>query len=285
LYEESHCDFGDPWTYLVAMKDKNTNALWNQNVAKIDLAIHQRMVMTHSGAPALKYFDGNTMQTYQTPSKTFEAVHCNKDPVPDNCLVTKADDISIDNLEVKMTDPNDSESRGVFTKVDIKKGSTISRKSSSQYVHIPPLTFERMNEILESVPKAASPISDVMHFLEGYGRQTVEQGKEAYFVDSSILTFIRHGCSGTNNLDNQSEYSESADGIEQDFEALKTVYGRDVFDPFIDRHLHQWINSPSIALRDIKNGDEILKNYLIFAKDQESWLEAVQELRKGCSVV
>jgi len=282
LYEESHCDFGDPWTYLVAMKDSNSNALWNQNAAKVNLAIHQRTVRTNSGTPTLKYFDGDTMKSYQTPSKSFEVVHCNKDPVPEHCLITRVDDISIDDLEVKMTDPSDSESYGVFTKVDIKKGSTIGKKAAFQYVHIPPLTFERMNEILESAPDAASSISNVMHFLEGYGRQTTEQGKEAYFADTSSLTFIAHGCAGTNNLDDQYGLVESTEDIEQDYYVQRF---RDVFDPFLDRHLMQWINGPSIALKDIKKGEELLKKYLIFAKDQESWLEGVQDLKNRCDAI
>lgn len=163
------------------MKDSNSNARWNQNAARINLAIHQRTVKTISGTPTLKYFDGDTMKSYQTPSKSFEAVHCNKDPVPEQCLITRADDISIDDLEVKMTDPSDSGSYGVFTKVDIKKGSTIGKKSASQYVHIPPLVLERMNEILESAPDAASSISDVMQFLEGYGQQTTEKVRDTKF--------------------------------------------------------------------------------------------------------
>lgn len=260
LYEESHCDFGSPWTYLVAMKDKNTNALWNENVAKIDLAIHQRMLHTHSGNPALKYFDGDTMRSYQVPSKPFEAVHCHKDPVPENCLVNKIGDISVDNLEVKLSDPDDDSSWGVFTKVDIEQGSTIGRKASSQYLYIPPLSFERMNEILESTPGVSSSISSIMQFLESYGRQTTEKGKESYFVDSSILAFISHGCSGTNNIDDQFSFSESPDGSEPDLEFPESFKQRDVFDPFLDRHLHGWINSPAVALVNIKEGVELLKN-------------------------
>jgi len=285
LYEESHCDFGAPWTYLVAMKDKNTNALWNQNVAKIDLAIHQRILRTHSGNPALQYFDGDTMVSYQVPSKPFEAVHCHKDPVPENCLVNKIGDISVDNLEVKLSNPDDDGSWGIFTKVDIKQGSTIGRQASSQYLHIPPLAFERMSEILERTPEASNFIYSVMQFLDSYGRQTTEKGKESYFVDSSILAFISHDCPGNNNIDNRSEFSKSPHVSELDFEAPESFRLRDVFDPFLDRHLHGWINSPAIALVDIKEGDELLKNYLTFAKDRESWLERVQELKQKCSEV
>jgi len=270
---------------LVAMKDSNTDALWNQHVAKIDLAIHQRTLKTHSGSPILKYFDGDTMLSYQVPSKSFEAVHCHKIPMPENCKVKIVNDISIDDLEVKPSGPAENNSWGVFTTVDIKRGSVIGRKAASQYVYIPPLAFERMSEILESAPKAANSIYKIMHFLEGYGRQTTELGKEAYFVDSSVLAFISHGCSGTNNVDDQSGHMDSPDEIKQGFGFVNSLNKRDVFDPYFDRHTPERLNSPIVALSDIKKGDELLKNFLRFAKDEKSWLEAVQELEKQCGEI
>jgi len=239
LYEEAHCGFGDPWTYLVAMKDSDIDAYWYQNVAHIDLATHQRMLATHSGKP-LKYFDGDTMKSYQTPPKAFEAVHCHKDPMPESCDVENANDISIDDLELKLSDPNDENSLGVFTKVDIEEGSTIGRKAVSQNLHVPSLSYEKMDKLLADSVSAADAANNVVKFLEGFGEKTTEMGKESYFVDSSILGFVNHACSNS-VLDSDDE----------------TENGREVFDPFVDRHLREWINSPKVATTDIKEGVEL----------------------------
>jgi len=256
LYEESHCDFGSPWTYLVAMKDSDSNALWYRNAAKLNLDIHQRMLRTYSGNQPLKYFDADTMKSYQVPPKSFEAVHCHKEPMPKSCAVQDADDISVDDLEVKMSDPDDEESWGVYTKVDIEQGSTIGREANSQYLHIPPLSFERMNEIMESTPSAANAVTNVMKFVDDFGEETTEVGKEAYVVNSSILNFINHGCSASRNLEKQSLFHHDED--EEDEETDEDLDDeRDVFDPFLDRHIYKWINSPNVAVMDISAGDEL----------------------------
>ena len=224
----------------MAMKDSDSDALWYQNAANIDLAIHQRMLETHSGKPILKYFDGDTMKSYQTPPRAFEAVHCHKDPMPESCVIENANDISIDNLELKLRDPNDENSLGVFTNVAIEEGSTIGRETASQHLTVPPLSYERMKEILEDAPVAANAANNVVKFLGDFGTKITEMGKQSYSVDSSILSFVRRECDDS--------VLESDDESESE---------RDVFDPFVDCHLREWINSPKVAATDIKEGAEL----------------------------
>jgi len=282
VFEEGHCGFGDSWSYLIAMKNKESNLLWYNNAAQINLSIHERTLRTHSGTSALKYFDGTTMESYQIPAKGFESNYCNQYEISEDChtLATK-EDIPVESLEVRMSGAGDNSGQGVFTTVDIKEGSRIAKKATSQYVHIPPSTFERMNELLESLSEVAGSISDVMHYLEGYGRQTEEQGKEGYFVDSSILTFVNHGCFGTFNVDDQSRDLDLRHVTEQNFELSNASSERNVYDPFHERHLLQNMNNPRISLRDIKKGEELLENYLRFAEREED----VRELKRICDNV
>ena len=87
VYEESHCGFFAPWSFLIAAKSEISRKRWYRNNGEIDIDIHKRIVRTHSGKSALKYFDGATMMSYQLPSKAFEAAYCKEDPVPDSCKI------------------------------------------------------------------------------------------------------------------------------------------------------------------------------------------------------
>ncbi len=89
IYEESHCGFFGPWSFLVAAKSESSRKRWYRTNGEIDIDIHKNIVRTHSGKPALKYFDGATMASYQMPSKAFEATFCKDDPIPDSCSVGK----------------------------------------------------------------------------------------------------------------------------------------------------------------------------------------------------
>mmetsp|Transcript_28983 Transcript_28983/g.33696 ORF Transcript_28983/g.33696 Transcript_28983/m.33696 type:complete len:745 (+) Transcript_28983:66-2300(+) len=94
LYSESHCEFGDPWSFVVAMKDKSDRNRWFRNTAQVDLDIHKRLLLTHSGSPPLKFFDGALMQEYQIPIKAYQNVYCRKKMTPSSCFVSTKDHLS-----------------------------------------------------------------------------------------------------------------------------------------------------------------------------------------------
>ena len=89
VYEESHCAFGDPWTFLIACKSINCRKHWYRTEAEIELAIHERILRSKSGKPLLQYFDGNTMSGYHNPPKAMETVYCRTEPTPKECLFDK----------------------------------------------------------------------------------------------------------------------------------------------------------------------------------------------------
>jgi len=85
LYEEAHCGFAAPWSFLVAMKSEASKKMWFRSAADINIAIHDRLIRTHSGLSPLKNFDGAMMESYQAPPKAFEIVYCKANPKPDSC--------------------------------------------------------------------------------------------------------------------------------------------------------------------------------------------------------
>lgn len=106
LYEEGNCKFRGPWSFAVAMKGDVTSALWYRSAAEVDVAIRKRIRKTVSGKPALKYFDGALMESYQNPPKSFETVFCRASPVPDSCKYLAGNEqIAISASNRKLYDP------------------------------------------------------------------------------------------------------------------------------------------------------------------------------------
>ena len=135
------------------MKNIDDAASWYRNQAETDLAIHQRTKRTKSGNPALKYFDGALMASYQMPHKAFQATFCHRDPTPVECSIQegKIEDLLESNLEVKMSSIGDGSGRGVYSKVDIKRGSSIGKEVTVNPVYYPPPTTELVLHYAEKV--------------------------------------------------------------------------------------------------------------------------------------
>jgi len=85
-YEEAHCGFGDPWTFLVACKSTVCRSNWHRTPAEVDLDIYYRIHRTISKQTPLQYFDGATMASYHVPHKSTEAVYCRDLPIPQECI-------------------------------------------------------------------------------------------------------------------------------------------------------------------------------------------------------
>ena len=157
------------------MKDSENRALWYQNMASLDIAIHQRIKRTHSGAPALKYFDAATMKGYQIPHKGFESVYCKSPEGSRSCR--KMDDrkgkiVSSSNFEVKMSSLGEGSGRGVFAKSDIEKGTMIASEVAHQSVYFSPAATESIIELTESEIDPKGEINDVWKYMDGYGWET-----------------------------------------------------------------------------------------------------------------
>lgn len=100
-------------------------------------------------------------------------------------------------------------------------------------------------------------------------------------VDSSIITFVNHGCRGEYNVGLETEEDEFSADPDEPIELLngKSHTGTSIFNPVIDRHLS---HSGDMSLEDIEEGDEILDNYLAFVGSEEEWEEDIEHLRSVC---
>jgi hypothetical protein len=169
LYEDGNCGFDGSWTFIVAAKDKENDMRWYMRHAGVEVEIRKRILRTVSGAPALKYFDGSIMQTYQFPHKVFEVVFCRKEPKPASCLMdVSRDNIPLSDFEVKMSGVGDGSGRGVYTKVDIKQGSAISMKEQARPVHIPASSLALVHKYMDT----SAEIMKAYGYIDGYGWET-----------------------------------------------------------------------------------------------------------------
>lgn len=175
IYEESHCGFGYPWSFLVACKSDKCRYNWYMNEAEIDVQIHYRMIRTKSGSSPLRYFDGATMKSYQDPPKAWETLYCRQEPYPEHCNDYRGyrqsiESYGIDNFEVRMSSIGDGAGRGVFSKVDIPQGSLIAAEEAHKKVHFSHTTIH-MIEAFRDKYFEADDLSDLTQYAYGYGFQ------------------------------------------------------------------------------------------------------------------
>jgi len=84
-YEEAHCWFGAPWTFLAGFKNYNSRSRWYRNAAEIEADVHSRILRTKSGVPPLRYFDGEMMATILRTSSAVEVSFCRSPDPPWEC--------------------------------------------------------------------------------------------------------------------------------------------------------------------------------------------------------
>lgn len=106
------------------------------------------------------------------------------------------------------------------------------------------------------------------------------KGRTSYFVDSSILTFINHGCHGTYNIGEpaavEDERTTEQNATLIDLEEPVRDY---TFNPFRFRHMEPMFEQ---AIRDIKAGEELFCDYTFFTAGKFFDM-ALDELKKMCN--
>lgn len=248
----------------MAFKSYSSRQFWYANTAEVDLAIQKRTVRTKSGKTPLQYFDGATMMSYQVPSRMIETVFCRREPAPFGCndeefhLDPKNQNVPTSSFEVKMSEQGKHAGRGVFTKVDIAAESYIAAESFSQSLRFYPSTYK----LIAGLEEESDGLEALEYYMHGYGFTSRRFGESEVFVDSSIITFVNHGCNGTYNVGVKTDYNEFSSNLDAPTDDLdgRSHTGTSVFNPVVDRHL---FFGGDESLRDIKAGEEILDNYLV----------------------
>mmetsp|Transcript_37508 Transcript_37508/g.54881 ORF Transcript_37508/g.54881 Transcript_37508/m.54881 type:complete len:283 (-) Transcript_37508:293-1141(-) len=253
---------------------------------KLKLPSKKRIKHTHSGKSALRFFDGATMMTYQTPHKAQEVVYCRNKPMPAGCdeathgFSKSRPNAPISSFEVKTSQVGDHAGRGVFATVDIPKGAHIGVDQSMTAINVTPTTYGMICSHAEEYDEVGGSLDAVVEYLWGYGVESNLYGESNVVLEATILIFTNHGCNGTYNAATETtigtEMTVNADEFDADY------FSHDPYNLAVARHLPHSQNSGTFALRDIKAGEEILNNYLDFTTDEENWKDDVRDLRNQC---
>ena len=142
-------------------------------MAKLDIAIHQRVRNTKFGRPALKYFDAPTMKQYQIPHKGFQSVFCKGSDGSERCksiISYEGTNIERTTFEVRMNGVGDGNRRGVFSKSDIQKGSVIAAEVSHEALYFSPAATEAIYYLKNDMEE--NEALDVWKYMDGYGWET-----------------------------------------------------------------------------------------------------------------
>ena len=294
VYEESHCGFSAPWNFMVACKSESCRRHWYQSEAELEVQMHQRLRPTLSGKPILDHFDPATMTLYHNPSHAWETVFCRLEPTPEFCLKYRGyknglTNIRAENLEVKPSTIGDGAGRGVFAKVDIPKGAYIGEEQAQTKVHFAHSPVKLMEDVVTRKPEVAEMeggLRKLLNYMYGYGFQQNTVAKYEYYIDSGVLTFVNHGCNGTDSIGEEDEDDEWMNEETLDLEVHTEPPGAtgrpSTFDIVADRHLPNMAAGYDRALRDIGAGEEIFQNYLYFISSKEDWEGDVLELKAQC---
>jgi hypothetical protein len=182
----------------VAFKSYASRKHWYSNAAEIEVAIQKRILRTKSGKAPLRYFDGATMASYQAPSRTIENLFCRRQPTPFGCkddefnFDPELPNVPISSLEVKISEVGDIAGRGVFTKVDIPKGTYISAETASQSLRFFPSTHALIIELLQDCKEQAEAMEVIEYYM--YGLSCFPRHAACNLSHSfSSINLYRHG--------------------------------------------------------------------------------------------
>ena len=148
-YAEAHGRFLEPWTFVLALKDRNSRARWFRNEAQVLLDMRERSLLTTTGSCPFHFFDGATFMVYQFPSRIAEEVWCRSNE--NECEGGHGfDPILLDHKEASKTVGRSSVAnggRGVFASENISMESYLGIEECVNGIFVPPTTFELLEDL------------------------------------------------------------------------------------------------------------------------------------------
>ena len=83
--------------------------------------------------------------------------------------------------------------------------------------------------------------------------------------------FCNHGCNGTYNYGVHPDIEGGIKVTESNADEIYDDPPDAVYSPIRERHIRQRLCTGDYTLRDIKEGEEILCNYVDFVEDPDNW--------------
>lgn len=293
VYDDNH-SANVSVSFLIACKN-SCDKFNSMDIANAELSLHKRLRKSYLGQSALQYFDSSVFMGYKVPSKWWENIYCGEEKNYKRCSLLSGYQgrvhVPSSDLEVKKSSVSKFAGRGIFTNVDIPKYAFINQNNAGDKIFASYETAEVIDGLMQFFPSSTRELATLMNYVEGYGVQT-QFG--SYYVDTSIASFVNHGCNGIFNL-GSIWYSEIKGGIVSPLMTstnsnLKAKYDGsrndifEAFDPLYARHIKQDTEDTDFALRDIRAGEELFSNYMEFSNiyEQDEIQETINDLERQC---
>ncbi|KAL7525928.1 hypothetical protein ACHAXR_001221 [Thalassiosira sp. AJA248-18] len=260
IYEEAHCGFWEPRSFLVACRDVSCRKRWYAETDEVDYQIYERIGGTKSGGgPSLVHFDGATQRSFHMPPRAWESIYCHREPEPFECAYRGLDldkdlyEFLPDNedgsaFEIRPTKIDGTDGAAVYAKVDIPEGSYVMPTHLAASFEVSDDSMENVRgdpvKELEGVGKA-TVIEDFIAFIDTYGHSSLQAGSGKNFVEIGGSFLMR------------TSYDKSDANVRR-WIPTHPDGGRPKYSPVYDRYRHSF-DVFVVASRDIKAGEEVLK--------------------------
>mmetsp|Transcript_23035 Transcript_23035/g.49984 ORF Transcript_23035/g.49984 Transcript_23035/m.49984 type:complete len:857 (+) Transcript_23035:271-2841(+) len=265
VYEEAHCGFLEPHSFLVVCKSDGCRKRWYAESDEIDFAIYERILDTKSSEPALVHFDGSTQRSYQIPPRAWETVYCRREPEPFECAYRGLDltkeihefdwgDEEENSFEVKVTKGPDgkNEPRVYAATDDIKKGDYIMASDLAASFTVSDDSLDNLKKNTELVGTGrVTVIENLLEYVDRHGHRSIAPGSSTNYVEVGGSFMIRRS-------DNEAEVNIGK-WIPTHPSGKIPVYS-----PVYERRMRSF-DVFLVATRDIEEGEEIVKPVNLWA--------------------
>ena len=259
VYEEGHCGFLEPHSFLVVCKSESCRTPWYAESDAIDFAIHERMRWTESGEPILRHFDGSTQRSYQVPPRAWETVYCRREPEPFECAYRGLDhtkemhDFVWDEDEIEEGEESAFDVRmvdgkpRVYANVDITSGEYVMGSDLASSFHIADASLENLKKNVEIVGTGrVSVIEDLLDYVAEHGHHSMAPGSPDNYVEVGGSFMMRR-------TENEAEANVGMWMPPHPSGSLP------IYSPVYERRMRSF-DLFLVATRNIKKGEEVVKH-------------------------
>jgi hypothetical protein len=204
VYEDPNCGFLEPRAFMIVCKSVTCRERFYATSDEMDYQIYDRMVLTHSKARALVYFDGVTHLGFQVAPKAWETIYCRREPMPFECdyrhlafdkelfefnIENEADGAFSVTAEYKDEEKKEIAETHLWANVDIPKGSYIMPEHMASSLSISQQAYDNLRENLQY--GGVSIIEDFVDVIDNYGHDSKAAGSSRILVEVGASYFIR----------------------------------------------------------------------------------------------